>query len=191
MLTSTTVRNTFTGNGSTTIYTFTFKCYDQSWVKGLVNGAEAGGTVALNADQDSSPGGTFTFTTAPANGAAVEVVRDVPATQEVDYQAGGAFSAEVHERALDKLTMLAQQLDEKVSFVPQRWDVLGDGSTDTFDIDGATLQNNDFYIVTVNGVVLSPTTDFVVAPGDPWTITFTTPPAVSAKVVVRCFGYQQ
>lgn len=44
----------------------------------------------------------------------VTLLRDVPYTQEVDYQPFDAFPAETHEQALDNLTMLTQQLDELI-----------------------------------------------------------------------------
>lgn len=43
------------------------------------------------------------------------ILRAVPATQEADYVQNDAFPAESHERALDKLTMIAQQQAEQLS----------------------------------------------------------------------------
>lgn len=45
----------------------------------------------------------------------VTLLRDVPQTQQTDYQPFDAFPAESHESALDKLTMLTQQLQEQVN----------------------------------------------------------------------------
>jgi hypothetical protein len=42
------------------------------------------------------------------------IQRSVPATQETDYLANDPFPAESHERALDKLTMLAQQNEREI-----------------------------------------------------------------------------
>jgi hypothetical protein len=44
-------------------------------------------------------------------GTAILIQRIVPATQLVSYVENGRFPSKVHERALDKLTMIAQQLD--------------------------------------------------------------------------------
>lgn len=60
-------------------------------------------------------GGTVTFNTGPAAGTTVRLVREVPIDQLVDYRPYDAFPAETHEAALDKLTMICQQLQEKVS----------------------------------------------------------------------------
>ena len=53
------------------------------------------------------------FTEAPADGSRVTLIRDVPFTQETDIQNNTAFFPEVIEKALDKLTMISQQLEEK------------------------------------------------------------------------------
>ena len=42
------------------------------------------------------------------------ILRNVPATQDADYVQNDAFPAESHERALDKLTMIAQQQAEQL-----------------------------------------------------------------------------
>jgi len=61
----------------------------------------------------SSSGGSITLVTPYASGGRISIARDVPLTQLTDYVAGDAFPADAHERALDKLTMIAQQLDEQ------------------------------------------------------------------------------
>ncbi len=72
-------------------------------------------------------GGTVTLTDVPQTGDKVVILRVVPMTQEIDYQENEIFPAETQERALDKLTMEIQQLNEKTSravIVP----VTGDGT---------------------------------------------------------------
>lgn len=63
----------------------------------------------------SGSGGTITMVTPPATGQRLVIYREVPLTQETDYVSGDPFPAESHERALDKLTMITQQLTEQVS----------------------------------------------------------------------------
>ena len=66
-------------------------------------------------------GGTVIFSVAPAYLIPIVIVRMVPITQLVDYVAHDAFPAETHEGALDKLTMIAQQIDalsEKILRIP-------------------------------------------------------------------------
>lgn len=58
-------------------------------------------------------GGTVVMDTMPAAGTRFIIMREVPLTQEADYQEGGTFPAILHELALDKLTMAVQQLAEE------------------------------------------------------------------------------
>lgn len=60
------------------------------------------------------PSGYITFNTAPASGVRITLKRVVPLYQRTRYVENDIFPAASHEAALDKLTMIAQQLDEKV-----------------------------------------------------------------------------
>ena len=116
----------FNGNGLTTAFPFTFKCFTTADIQ-LTHTSAAGVqtvltlgthyTVSLNADQDNNPGGTITY---PASGTDYletgEVLAGVgvlSATQGADITNAGRFNAQVFEDALDKLTILIQQLEEK------------------------------------------------------------------------------
>ena len=57
-------------------------------------------------------GGTITTTAAYPSGGTITILRAIDPLQETDYTETDAFPAESHERALDKLTMLVQQLME-------------------------------------------------------------------------------
>lgn len=56
-------------------------------------------------------GGDVVLNTPLVANARVVLFRTVPPTQEVDYQPFDAFPSETHEGALDKLTMLVQQVE--------------------------------------------------------------------------------
>jgi hypothetical protein len=101
-----------TGNGVTTAFTFTFPTYASSHIEVFLGGVKqvAGFTVSLNANQTSSPGGTVTFTVAPAAGVVVRIQRTLPLTQETVYAPYSAFPAKTTEKALDRSVMIAQQL---------------------------------------------------------------------------------
>ena len=47
---------------------------------------------------------------APASGTRLVIYRNTPITQETDYISGDPFPAETHEQALDRLTMIAQEI---------------------------------------------------------------------------------
>lgn len=62
-------------------------------------------------------GGTVTFDVPPPAGKRVTILRDVPFTQENDWQNNTAFYPEIIETAFDKLTMMVQQLQETVATI--------------------------------------------------------------------------
>lgn len=117
---SQTARVSYSGNSSTTAFAVSFYFLASSHLRVTLRAASGVETVqVLNTDYtvsgDGNPaGGTVTMTTAPATGQTLVIQRNVPFTQEVDYQPNDPFPAESHEQALDKLTMEAQQLNETI-----------------------------------------------------------------------------
>jgi hypothetical protein len=110
-ITSTTIRSTYTGNGNTTAFATGFYFLANAHVKVYVEDVlKTLGTDYSLTGAGNPLGGTVTFNTAPASGHKILILRDTPLTQEVDYVANDAFPAETHEQALDKLTMLAQEM---------------------------------------------------------------------------------
>ena len=115
----------FTGNGVTTAFPFTFKVFTAADVLAVLavtaTGAETtqilttNYTVTLNADQNANPGGTLTMLVPPATGRTLTLTSQVAPTQAVDLQNAGGFYPSVINTALDKATILIQQLTEKVS----------------------------------------------------------------------------
>jgi hypothetical protein len=116
----------FSGNGATTAFPFTFKVFaktDIAVVKTDTLGVEttlvldADYSVALNADQTVSPGGTITYPisgTALAFGELLTAVGALPYDQPTDLPTGGAWRADTVENALDRCVMLLQQVLERV-----------------------------------------------------------------------------
>jgi len=106
----------FLGSGAAVVAPFTFKVFSAAdlLVTRTVAGVDtelvlnADYTVALNADQDSTPGGSIT-TTIPV-GAVVNINSQVEDTQLVVLPNGGPWFPKVVENALDRLTAVAQQL---------------------------------------------------------------------------------
>jgi hypothetical protein len=62
----------------------------------------------------SYSGGSITLASALTDGYALTIVRQVPITQETDLRNQGSFFAETHEDVFDRLTMVAQQLQEQI-----------------------------------------------------------------------------
>jgi hypothetical protein len=119
-LATTTSRNVFNGNGVTTEFTPDFAFVDSdSLVVTLVasDGTETvqvedtDYTVTGGLNSDGVPDtGTVTMTTAPASGTRLIVDRQQPYTQSSTFTKFGAIPIKVVELALDRLTLLCQQL---------------------------------------------------------------------------------
>lgn len=106
----------YTGNGSTTAFTYNFKLLDQAHIKVLVDGATKSlGTHYTVSGVGVSTGGTVTFVTAPANAAKVVLVRNASLAQLTNYVANSAYNATRVMSDLDKLVALTQQLQEQLS----------------------------------------------------------------------------
>jgi hypothetical protein len=112
----------YTGNGSTTVFAIPYYFLENTHLKVIKRTDSTGAEVTLTLNVDYTltgagvqAGGTLTATVAPATGTTLVISRNVPATQETDYPANDPFPSASHERALDKLTMLAQQGSANIS----------------------------------------------------------------------------
>ena len=121
---TTTIKNSYSGNGSTTAFAYTFKVFASTELKVFIR-VNATGVETLKAEGTGSTnygvsgvgetgGGNVTFVTAPASGETVVIIRDTALTQLTDYQPADPFPADSHENALDKLTNIAQELSEEM-----------------------------------------------------------------------------
>lgn len=122
---STTNVTRLTANGTTGPFPFTFRIDNATDLQVVVRNSATGveTTQVLNTDYTIPPasigdpnGGDVNFVAGkqPASGNLLTLRRVVQPTQDVDYTPSGPFPAETHERALDKLTFLAQQLSEEL-----------------------------------------------------------------------------
>lgn len=108
----------FEGDDAQTDFPFTMRVFTaadilatQTDADGIVTTLMLGSdyTVALNADQRTSPGGTLTLLAALPTGETLEFTTDIQATQGTRLTSAGGFYPSVIEDALDKLTILVQQ----------------------------------------------------------------------------------
>ena len=119
---STTVKNSYSGNGSTTQFAYGYKIFADSDLIVIIRsstGTETVKTLTTHytvAGAGDASGGSITFTTGntPASGETVVIIREVPQTQAIDYIANDPFPAESHEEGLDRGTMTTQQVQEEV-----------------------------------------------------------------------------
>ena len=119
---STTVKNSYSGNGSTTVFAYTFKIFADSDLQVIIRsstGTETTKTITTHytvSGAGDASGGNVTFTSGntPASGETVVIRRAVPQTQAIDYIANDPFPAETHEEGLDRATMTTQQVQEEL-----------------------------------------------------------------------------
>lgn len=112
----------YSGDGSTTAFPVPYYFLENSHLQLLLVQLSNGSVTPLAEGSDYTvtgagnlSGGSVTTFVAPAVGFNLYINRNVPATQETDYVANDPFPAESHERALDKLTMIAQQVNTNAS----------------------------------------------------------------------------
>lgn len=124
-------RVTYVGNGVLTVYSYPFQIFEDTDLEVYVDSVLQALTTDYTVSGAENPaGGEITFAVAPANASDVLIARVLPFTQETVYPSNDKFPAKVHEAALDKLTMLVQQLDEvdqrslKVAFTSAFTDLL-------------------------------------------------------------------
>ena len=117
---TTIIKSSHNGNGSTTTFAYNFKIFADSDLVVIIRsstGTETTKTLTTHytvSGAGDASGGSITFTTGntPASGETVVIRRNVPQTQAIDYIANDPFPAETNEEGLDRTTMIAQQVSE-------------------------------------------------------------------------------
>jgi hypothetical protein len=111
----------YAGNGATVAFAFSFPIFEQTDLRIILKvdatGVETVQTLTTHYTVSASPwtsGGTVTMVTAPASGETLIVKSDIPSTQGTDYPTAGNFPAASHEDALDRLTLIYQQMEETI-----------------------------------------------------------------------------
>src|SRR5210317_153003 len=121
-ISSTTVKNSYSGNGTLDTFNYTFKIFANTDLQVIIRDATATETVKTLTTHytvtgaGSASGGTIVFTAGniPTATETVVIRRAVPQTQAIDYIANDPFPAESHEEGLDRAMMTLQQLQEEV-----------------------------------------------------------------------------
>jgi hypothetical protein len=117
---STTTKNSYSGNGSTTTFAYGFKIFadaDLTVILRSSTGVETVQSLTTNytvTNAGNASGGNVVFGSAPASGVTVVIRRNMALTQSTDYVANDPFPAATHEDALDRLTFISQQMQEEV-----------------------------------------------------------------------------
>ena len=123
MTISTTItKNSYSGNGSTSVFQYTFKIALDSEIQVIIrasNGTETVKTITTHytvSGAGNASGGNVTFTAGniPASGETVIIRRNTGQTQTLDLVENDPFSAETVEGAFDKSISLVQELQEQL-----------------------------------------------------------------------------
>lgn len=115
---SSTSRVSYNGNGSTTVFAYTFRVFDQDDLTVIIrsaNGTETVKTITTHytvSGVGGAGGGNVTMLTAPASGETLVIIREQDLIQELDIVPNDPFPASSVEDALDKLTFMVQQHEE-------------------------------------------------------------------------------
>lgn len=109
-------RDVYTGNGSSTVFPYTFRILAQTDLSVYVNGV----LKALTTDYTVSGvgndgGGSVTFLVAPTSGHQVLILRNVDISQVSIYTPNESFPATRVERDLDRQTMVNQMQQEELN----------------------------------------------------------------------------
>jgi len=121
-ISSTTVKNSYSGNGTLDTFNYTFKVFADADLQVIIRDASATETVKTLTTHytvtgaGSASGGTIVFTSGniPTATETVVIRRASPQTQAIDYIANDPFPAESHEEGLDRSMMAIQQLQEEI-----------------------------------------------------------------------------
>ena len=115
--------NTFTGDGSTTNYSFTFEYLEQDEVKVTLNGVATTAFTFANAT-------TLSFTSAPTNGAEIRIYRDTDIdTLKATFFPGSAIKAEDLNDNFTQNNFAVQEI-----------------KANTWDVDLETIKSNETWV---------------------------------------------
>ena len=121
-ITTTIAKNSYSGNGSTTVFAYQFKILAQTDLQVILRAATGVETVQeitthyTVSGVGASSGGNVTFGSAPASGVTVLIRRATTQTQTVDLVENDPFTAETVETAFDRSIILSQELQEQTNF---------------------------------------------------------------------------
>ncbi len=115
-VTTTINRNDYTGDGATLVFAYAFKIFTASDLAVYVNGVLKTLTTHYTVSGVGAAGGgnvTFVAGQVPPSGQSVAIVRAIANDQQTVWVDNDKFPASATNDAIDKLTMLCQQLVEK------------------------------------------------------------------------------
>ena len=122
-ISTTIIKNSYSGNGSTTAFTYNFKITAETEIEVIVKtnatGAESVRSIGTGSTNYAVAGvgnnsGTVTFVTAPTSSETVLLRRSTAQTQAMDLIDNDPMSADTIETAHDKAIAISQELQEQL-----------------------------------------------------------------------------
>ena len=122
-ISTTIIKNSYSGNGSTTAFTYNFKITAATEIQVIVKtnatGVESVRSIGSGSTNYAVTGvgnnsGTVTFVTAPTAAETVVLRRSTSQTQEMDLIDNDPMSADTIETAHDKVIAISQELQEQI-----------------------------------------------------------------------------
>lgn len=123
-VTTTSTKTSYSCNGSTTAFTFSFPILSTSDLTVILRNTTTGVETTLTettdysvsaTNNDYSDGGTVTTVSTYASGNTLTLMREMPLTQQSVIQDSGILRVAGLTEAVDKLTLLVQQHEEKLN----------------------------------------------------------------------------
>lgn len=111
--------NSFTANGVTTVFNFTFQVLNSSDLHVQVDAQDKIiGSEYTVSGVGNPTGGSVTFLSAPASGASVVVFRDSVLERDTDYQNNGDLRADTVNNDFDRIWLVLQEVFYGVQLAP-------------------------------------------------------------------------
>lgn len=117
----------YSGNGSTTVFAYTFQVAAQGDLEVVLTNSSGVETIKSISTHytvsgvGESGGGNVTMGVAPASGETLTIRRNITKTQTTSLTNQDGYRGETHETFFDKITQITQEIDEVVSrsaFIP-------------------------------------------------------------------------
>jgi hypothetical protein len=119
-LTGTEIEKEYQGNGVTTVFPITFALHDNTQLSVKLTDTTTDPDTetllveGLDYSVSGNPATQVTLAVAPTSNELLTVYRVTPRTQIYDFLDTGSFKAEDFEKAIDRITMMIQELDEGI-----------------------------------------------------------------------------
>ncbi|HCM1918729.1 TPA: hypothetical protein N3A33_004767 [Salmonella enterica subsp. salamae serovar 28:r:e,n,z15] len=111
--------NLFIANGSTTVFPFHFLLMQASDLRITANGKAVSSGFSVSGQGDQS-GGQVTFSSPPARGTKIAIMRNIPLRRDTEYQDNGDLLASTINADFDRLWMAVQGVDAEAGLALSR-----------------------------------------------------------------------